>query len=242
MNIEELNKERLYFIESIEMYPRMQGKRNDLHKKEKYDRGKMILSRMTKYWPHYGKYIADKIDDIHYQLINDTHDLFFTKMLLVHKWKPLQLIDFIKKGYYEMDLKRDDILVSELYRNGNLSPVIARKQIINYYKVSKGILYFLKYDSTHPDLSSNPIKKIGITHNLSHRLRILNTSCPYDISVERTWFVKGVGVELIESRIHNKFSDRKVKGEWFTDFDGKLLTNLLEYVEGMEDCELVSCD
>ena len=141
-----------------------------------------------------------------------------------------------------MDLKRDDILVSELYRNGNLSPVIARKQIINYYKVSKGILYFLKYDSTHPDLSSNPIKKIGITHNLSHRLRILNTSCPYDISVERTWFVKGVGVELIESRIHNKFSDRKVKGEWFTDFDGKLLTNLLEYVEGMEDCELVSCD
>ena len=61
MNIEELNKRSDFiFIESIEMYPRMQGKRNDLHKKEKItNRGKMILSRMTKYWPHYGKYIAD---------------------------------------------------------------------------------------------------------------------------------------------------------------------------------------
>jgi hypothetical protein len=242
MTIEELNKERLYFIESIEMYPRMQGKRNDLAKKEKYDRGKMILSRMTKYWPHYGKYIADRIDDIHYYLVNDTPNLFFTKMLLVHKWRPLQLINFMKDGYYEMDLMRDDIVVSKVYENGHLSPYISRKKIIEHYQEGKTLLYFLKYESSHPDLTANPIKKIGVTNELTRRLVVLNTSCPFEISVEKAWFVRGVSAETLENRIHKKFSDRNVKGEWFTDLDGKLLDKMLKYVNTMEDCELISYD
>ena len=57
--------------------------------------------------------------------------------------------------------------------------------------------------------------------------------------------LKAAGLDRVNISIDSLDPQRfaqMTRGAKFTDFDGKLLTEMLEYVEGMEDCELVSCD
>jgi len=241
MNLKELQKERLRFMEVCESNPKMQGTRNDILKNEKYDRGRVIMSHFTNHWPHYGKYIADQIDKIYDCMKNDTPELFFTKMLFTHRWRPIILINFIKEGHYEIDKQNDDIIISEVYEKGHKSPSEVRKMIIKHYQKDPTVLYFLKYRLVHRDLLESPIVRVGITKNLHQRVKTLNTASPYEIYTYKSWRVSGIELDLLERMIHKHFFSINVKLEWFSNSDGKLLDKVLDYVKTIKGVRLSEC-
>ena len=241
MTLEELQKENQRFIDIYESNPKMQGSRTDLQKGKKYERGKVIMSHFTKYWSHYNKYIADQLDNIYHYIKNDSPDLFFTKVLFSHRWRPIILINFMKNGYYDMDKNNDDIIITKLYNEGKMSPNEVKKIIVNHYQQNLTLLYFLKCRSSHPQLPDCGLVKLGITIDLETRLKTLNTASPYEVYVHKVWKVKGISSEVLEKMLHKYFSSKNVKFEWFLDSDGKLLTDLLAYVDTIEGCLLEEC-
>ena len=139
-----------------ESNPKMQGSRTDLQKGKKYERGKVIMSHFTKYWSHYNKYIADQLDNIYHYIKNDSPDLFFTKMLFSHRWRPIILINFMKNGYYDMDKNNDDIIITKLYNEGKMSPNEVKKTLMMLFPTMK----LDEIDLLSKLITKNEIKKL----------------------------------------------------------------------------------
>jgi len=86
------------------------------------------------------------------------------------------------------------------------------------------ILYIIKHDF------NNFISyKIGITNNLQQRFGVLNTSCPGHLSVYFSLSLKE-NVNNLEKFIHNKFKEKKIKGEWFSLSDEEISNENIEKI------------
>lgn len=55
--------------------------------------------------------------------------------------------------------------------------------------------------------------KIGVSQNPKQRVRDLQTSCPYDLSVLAV--IETDVPFTVESHLHEKYENRKQQGEWF---------------------------
>lgn len=61
-------------------------------------------------------------------------------------------------------------------------------------------------------VKAGPAVKVGVTTNISARLRVLNTNCPYKIRLYT--FVPFWG-EYEEAVLHSWLDSERIKGEWF---------------------------
>lgn len=67
--------------------------------------------------------------------------------------------------------------------------------------------------------ASNCIK-VGITSNLKQRMQMIQTSCPFPITILRIYYnFNDLNYRHIEKTIHNRFKLYKLSGEWFTYVD-----------------------
>lgn len=74
--------------------------------------------------------------------------------------------------------------------------------------------------------------KVGCSENTKRRLRSINTDCPFVVEIFREYDCDPV----MEKVIHEKFQDKKIKGEWFvfndSDFEkiGEIISNQDEII------------
>lgn len=68
----------------------------------------------------------------------------------------------------------------------------------------KTILYLIQAENTH-------LVKIGITTDLQHRIKSIQTGCPYKLAVIATW----PGSRTLESNLHKRLAEHRQSGEWF---------------------------
>ena len=61
--------------------------------------------------------------------------------------------------------------------------------------------------------AANGLTKIGITKNLYTRLGALDVSSPIELSL--VYFAITPTASQTEKKLHEKFSTKRVKGEWF---------------------------
>lgn len=61
--------------------------------------------------------------------------------------------------------------------------------------------------------SEEGLYKIGKTTSPEKRLRSLQTACPYELDYTR--WIKTDRMDELERRLHNQFSDKRTRGEWF---------------------------
>jgi hypothetical protein len=69
--------------------------------------------------------------------------------------------------------------------------------------------------------ADNGLTKIGCTKNIINRFSVLKTSSPCDLKI--IGFVNSTSQYDLEREIHNYFSDRRVKGEWFDLSEAELM-------------------
>jgi len=87
------------------------------------------------------------------------------------------------------------------------------------YEIPKGAGYV--YVITADEFES--LYKIGLAKNISKRMSMLQTSCPYELKlVHCAWFENAYRVE---GAFHYLFENKNVRGEWFklTHYDIELL-------------------
>ena len=233
MTKEELDIEANKFLNLCEKYPKKQGSRTDLRNQDKYDRQKLIMSEFTNIWPHSVTYISHHIGKIYYYLKNDNEIGFFRKKLFDHKWKPVSLINFVKKGLADIDDK--DVLM-KIYNDKNISARQATNMVNKCVKlIPTAYVYILKYWSNNKLLPTSNIKKIGWSENIIRRLKVLNTATPYNVTPILYAKVVGLRSDELESLLHKKFSDYKIKLEWFVDPYDRLLDETIEFINTLED-------
>ena len=70
----------------------------------------------------------------------------------------------------------------------------------------KGIVYLLKVEDEEQ-------YKIGVTKNLSKRLDQISPKMPFELEVKHK--IKSDDIYGLENKLHDKFDDKRIKGEWF---------------------------
>lgn len=75
-----------------------------------------------------------------------------------------------------------------------------------YGETQEGCVYFIGNED-------HDWVKIGKTTNLPNRLSQLQTSCPFDLSI--LGYVKSQYPDRTETKLHYKFQDDRIRGEWF---------------------------
>lgn len=78
-------------------------------------------------------------------------------------------------------------------------------------------------------IGTEDIQKIGITNDLSRRLRELQTGNPHELTLHHHILVEDKDALSIEKKIHLELNHRKLKGEWFR-MDREFGVNFLEWV------------
>lgn len=69
-------------------------------------------------------------------------------------------------------------------------------------------LYFMGIEPAGP-------VKIGITYDITRRLRHIQMACPYEVSLIADF----PGSRSIEAELHRRFAAHRMKGEWFNRVD-----------------------
>lgn len=96
-------------------------------------------------------------------------------------------------------------------------------------EVTKGCVYFFK----HVGLS--PIK-IGYTTHLSPigRFEQFKTYAPY--GAELIGFIRTFEAKILETKLHERFANRRLNGEWF-DISIDEANNTIKFYSGIEDVQ-----
>ena len=96
---------------------------------------------------------------------------------------------------------------------GRNAPWLVTREIIEKYaevtnqtRTTKGIVYVLK-------LKDKNIYKIGVTNDLNRRLKQISPRLPFEVEVEHT--IKHNHIYNLEKELHERFSDKRMNGEWF---------------------------
>jgi len=72
------------------------------------------------------------------------------------------------------------------------------------YKPKPGYVYLLEYDGLH---------KIGMTKNISSRLKQFGARMPHDVTLIHS--VKTSDTVSLEVELHERYAEKRMNGEWF---------------------------
>lgn len=98
----------------------------------------------------------------------------------------------------------DESLSNQFGENYDVTWDTDNAEDIEFGLTKKGFVYVIK---------CNKFYKIGMTKNYKQRINTLMVSNPYKI--EPIVKVESNNINFLEKHLHNKFSDKKEKGEWF---------------------------
>lgn len=121
-------------------------------------------------------------------------------------------LDKVKHGTLMIDkIKRreEQIARSMAKKNGVILPSRSPKS---------GYVYLIKASTGH--------RKIGRTVNPQNRMKTFNIKLPFEVEYEH--LIKTNDMLMLESQLHNKFSEKRINGEWF-DLDG----SDVEYIKSL---------
>lgn len=233
MTKEELIREKERFIYFCEKYPVKQGVRTDIKGEDRYNRYDIIMKNFSHIWPNTLSYIKHHVNIIYYHLKNDDSNLFFTRKLFHHKWKPVTLCNFVNDGYHKMDVENK--FYDLLYNDSTATPKNVKNKIINYYKKKVGHLYVMKFESDSEYIPKTLVKKIGYSYDLQRRLKSISTWNPYTVVPIIYIVVEGYNDEEIERLVHQKFAPGNYKLELFLDEDNDMVDKVVDYVINLPD-------
>lgn len=111
------------------------------------------------------------------------------------------------KGVYTSDEKLDLILVSDTSTNDD------------------GFVYLI----TFKDSAYKRYVKIGVANNVEVRLKTLQTSTPFKLSIMGAFYCRNKN--KVEAALHDVFKDKRMCGEWFdlSDSDIFLIKEKVEF-------------
>jgi hypothetical protein len=119
-----------------------------------------------------------------------------------------------------------DILMKEVAETLNAIALNKMPPLFKEYeskpKERKGSCYFISCESDEIKIAGKRIK-IGVSDDIDIRLSQLQAYCPYDLKLYG--FIECEFSQMIEIFFHHKFSDYRIRGEWF---------NVLEVTEEFE--------
>lgn len=237
MTLLEIKKEKELFISVCEKYQKYQGRRSDLdNDNKKYSRPELILRHFKHIWPNTTSYIAHHLDAIYDHLLKEDENMFFSIKLFYHKWKPVTLINFVNSGYLEMDVENKfyDMLYNDL-----TSTVKKTKEVlIEYYCNKIGHLYVVDLVNECKDLPDINVKKIGYSASLYKRIKAHQTWLPYTLVPKIYIIVEGYSDVEIELLVHNKFAEKRIKLEMFSDVDNLLTNQILDYITSLPNIKI----
>lgn len=72
-------------------------------------------------------------------------------------------------------------------------------------KKIKGVVYFISDNNGHI--------KIGMTQDIKSRMNTLSTMVPTGVTLLKT--IKSNDCRKLEAKLHEKYADKRVNGEWF---------------------------
>jgi hypothetical protein len=228
-----LLEERQKILDAFEKYPDKKGSRTDLNnKKVPYNRYKLISDELGGRWSTNGRLAM--IKEI---LDNDTDTYFFTKGIVKHNWLIPSTYKIYKEGYYQLDKENDNVIVGKI-DNDEIFPTTT--DVINviekHYKVNReNLLYFI-------EVSDNgfifPYRKIGVTNNITNRIKPIDTFLPFDVHPIALWSVEFGKKTKLETYLHKLLKDIHKKGEWFVDSDFDLLSKVREVINNIKDIHI----
>lgn len=107
--------------------------------------------------------------------------------------------EFIERDRDIISLIKEGILLSDIGRLYGIS----RQRVFQIYN-SIGYVYLLKCGEFY---------KIGVSNRTANRIKNLDVGNPYPITIEMSQ--KVINNRQVERNLHEKFKNRKIKGEWF---------------------------
>lgn len=94
------------------------------------------------------------------------------------------------------------------------------------YKEKKnvGVVYLLK-------IKDKKQYKIGVSKNFERRYNEISPKMPFELKTIN--LIESFNIFDLEKKLHNKFSDKRIKGEWF-----ELSKKDVEYIKSIEDDDI----
>ena len=151
--------------------------------------------------------------------------------------EPFDIVSFIKYSYDQSNFKRlisineiMNILGDEFIKKANDNYFLALKNHKKLYnkinskrknKKTKGLVYLIKIDDREQ-------YKIGVTANLEKRMDQLGTKMPFKLEIINV--IKSKNIYALEKKLHNKFENENISGEWFI-----LGKKDIEYIKSVKD-------
>ena len=132
-------------------------------------------------------------------------------------------IQAIIKGLSNFLKTNSPVEISDL--NKQIRDQFKRKEIKSAEKDSiienknYGVVYLLK-------IKNKPQYKIGVTKDLNKRLNQISPKMPFELKIEHK--IESDNIYSLEEKLHNKFEDKQIKGEWF-----KLNENDVSYIKSL---------
>ena len=113
----------------------------------------------------------------------------------------------LQKSYIRLAIERKlaDIHASTGVSVEKLEKHLARNFSRQVADSRIGVVYFLRAD--------NGLTKIGRTMNMGQRFKVFSTHLPYELEVVR--LIHSDNCHELERRLHLRFADKRVRGEWF---------------------------
>ena len=100
------------------------------------------------------------------------------------------------------DIIKKNRELEEKYKAANKCPI----ENIDKPKNKSGIVYLLK-------IKDKSQYKIGVTKDFKKRLTQISPKMPFELKVEHK--IESDNIYSLEEKLHNKFGDKHIKGEWF---------------------------
>ena len=120
-------------------------------------------------------------------------------------------------GYFIKRAKKLDCKLNEMERKLNKN-ISSKNKKTNKHK---GVVYLLK-------IKDKQQYKIGVSTQFKKRYDKLSTLMPFKlITINK---IKSDNIYRLEQKLHNKFEDKRVKGEWF-----ELSSKDVKYIKSIED-------
>ena len=151
--------------------------------------------------------------------------------------EPFDIASFIKFNYDQSNFKGlisineiMNILGDEFIKKANDNYFLALKKYKmrrdkikskRKNKKTKGLIYLIKIDDREQ-------YKIGVTTNLEKRMDQLGTKMPFKLEIINV--IKSKNIYALEKKLHNKFENENISGEWFI-----LGKKDIEYIKSIKD-------
>lgn len=223
----ELKEIRQEIINCFDMFPNKRGLRNKSHSKKYpkgYNRYNLIPEEIEKRVNFKFKKREDNLKKVYEMVSNDTSDFFYTKGLVHYRWGVFLTYKFFNSGLYDKELNAKNSLIKKVKLGEVTDLRFIYNTLMERYKQKNNYVYLL---GIKDDDKLFNYKKIGVTSgNPYDRIRILNTSVPFEIYPISIWKINIGNHFEVETYFHRKFSELRKKCEWFEDKNDIILSEM----------------